>query len=302
MHYLRHLQSRNCKGEIIGVGTSPPLQSPMRLKYNFETIDLLDASRLEQVIKRYKPKFCVHLASMSSVALSWLNPNQSFTNNTNIFLNLVEAIRKYSPETRILSVGSSEQYGSGLVQGGLYAESDKLLPESPYAVARCSQEELGRVYIEGFGLDIVMTRSFNHIGPGQTDRFVISRFCRLFAQVLADGGEFLVLPTGDVQVIRDFVDVRDVVVAYDAILRGADTGSIFNVCSGRGVVLLEAINHLSDISGVRFRTEIDKSLLRPAENKIVVGSRQLLTAAFKWEPTIPMVTSLRDMLDYWRTH
>lgn len=300
-HYLSYLQDRNFKGEIVGIGTSPPLRRPAQLKYSFETLNLLNANRLEQVIKKYKPRFCVHLASMSSVALSWVNPNQSFTNNTNVFLNLVEAIRKYSPETRILSVGSSEQYGPGIVEGVLYAESDRLVPENPYSVARCAQEQLARVYIAGFGLDIVMTRSFNHIGPGQRERFVISRFCRLFAKALDDGAAFLVMPTGDLQVTRDFLDVRDVVVAYDAILHRADTGSVYNVCSGRGVLLFDVVNQLSEMSGVHFRTRIDESLLRPIENRMIVGSRKLLTTAFGWEPTIPLVISLSDMLRYWRT-
>jgi len=150
IHYLSYLQDRNFKGEIVGIGTSPPIQRPAQLKYSFETLNLLDANHLEQVIKKYKPRFCVHLASMSSVALSWHRLNESFTNNTNIFLNLVEAIREHSPETRILSVSSSEQYGSGIVKGDLYTESDKLVPGSPYSVARCSQEQLARVYIEGF--------------------------------------------------------------------------------------------------------------------------------------------------------
>jgi len=147
-----------------------------------------------------------------------------------------------------------------------------------------------------------MTRSFNHIVPGQMERFVISRFCRLFAQALDEGATFLVVPAGDLQVTRDFVDVRDVIVAYDAILRRADTGAVYNVCSGRGVLLFDVVNQLSEISGVGFKTRIDRSLLRPTENRMVVGSRELLTIAFGWEPTIPLVVSLSNMLGYWRTH
>jgi GDP-4-dehydro-6-deoxy-D-mannose reductase len=301
-HYLDYLHNTGLTEEVVGIGTTAPLNAPNDLRFSFIEINLLDAKKLGESIKKIRPRFCIHLASMSSVAASWVYPDKSFNNNTNIFLNLLEAVRHYSPETRILSVGSSEQYGEVSLQEESFMESDRLAPQSPYAVAKCSQEMIGQVYVESYELDIVMTRSFNHIGPRQSEHFAIAGFSRLFSQANNNGDELLVLPTGNIQVIRDFIDVRDVVSAYEAILRSAHPGAIYNVCSGRGVALANVITKLSEISGVRVEIETEPSRLRPSENNIVVGSHALLTNKLGWEPTIPLDQSLRDILKYWQAN
>ena len=139
-HYLKHLESIGCQRQIVGIGTTAPSTIPENIQFDFYTGNLLDADHLARTVKQTTPRFCVHLAAKSSVAASWSNPAESVLNNTNIFLNLVEAIRKHSPETRILSVGSSEQYGSRPNDDSPLKESDRLSPESPYAVAKCAQE------------------------------------------------------------------------------------------------------------------------------------------------------------------
>tara|TARA_Y100000588_G_scaffold393210_1_gene508044 strand:+ start:6885 stop:7835 length:951 start_codon:yes stop_codon:yes gene_type:complete len=301
-HYLEYLHNTGQTGEVVGIGTTAPLNAPKDLRFRFIDCNLLDAKTLGDSIKEIRPRFCVHLASMSSVAASWTYPDKSFHNNTSIFLNLVEAIRKYSPQTRILSVGSSEQYGALSLLAEYFTESDRLAPKSPYAVAKYSQELIGQIYVKNFELDIVMTRSFNHIGPGQAERFAVSGFSRLFAQAMNNGDDSLVLPTGNIQVIRDFIDVRDVVSAYEEILRGAHTGTVYNVCSGVGVALTSVINKLSEISGVISKTETERLRLRPSDNNVVVGSHAALTNELGWEPIIPLDQSLRDILKYWQAN
>ena len=148
----------------------PPRVQPTQFPFSFTKINLVKSNELAAIIRSVRSKFCVHLAAMSSVRDSWIHPEKSLINNTNIFLNLVEAIRLYSPETRLLSVGSSEQYEAKGKQSSPLSESDRLMPLNPYAVARCAQELLGRIYVTGFGLDILMTRSFNHVGPRQDSR------------------------------------------------------------------------------------------------------------------------------------
>jgi GDP-4-dehydro-6-deoxy-D-mannose reductase len=301
-HYLDYLHTTGLTEEVVGIGTTAPLNAPNGLRFRFIDCNLLDAKKIGESIKKIRPRICVHLASMSSVAASWTYPDKSFHNNTDIFLNLLEAVREYSPETRILSVGSSEQYGALSLPAEFFTESDRLAPQSPYAVAKYSQELIGQVYCESFELDIVMTRSFNHIGPGQAERFAVSGFSRSFAQAMNGGDELLVLPTGNIEVIRDFIDVRDVVSAYEAILRGAHTGTVYNVCSGVGVALSSVINKLSEISGVIARTETEQSRLRPSDNNVVVGSHAALTNELGWEPMIPLDQSLRDILKYWQAN
>ncbi len=298
-HYLDHLVKHGFSGAVVGIGTTPPVRSVKNLRFSFERINLLDSLELERAINNTRPKFCVHLASMSSVANSWREPLESFVNNTNTFLNLAESIRQYSPETRILSVGSSEQYGRRKSGGSPFVESDVFQPDSPYAIARCSQEWLAQVYADRYGLDIVMTRSFNHIGPGQSARFAISNFAKAFARAVVTQQKSLLLPTGDLNVVRDFLDVRDAVRGYEAILTRSASGSVYNVCSGLGIKLRKAIDKLSQVTGIGVETRTDESLVRPVEASIVIGSREALTNAFDWQPEISFDQSIADILQYW---
>jgi GDP-4-dehydro-6-deoxy-D-mannose reductase len=150
-HYLAFLAEKEDVVSVVGIGSSPPQQVSENLEFEFKTLNLLDANKLSALIEAVRPRYCIHLASMSSVAESWDRPAESFVNNTNIFLNLVESIRQKSPETRLLSIGSSEQYGPPKNQKKPLVESDVLRPESPYAVARCAQESLASVYVQSYG-------------------------------------------------------------------------------------------------------------------------------------------------------
>lgn len=283
--------------EIIAIDRAPAPATfpPVTRTY---ILDLLDLVSLVDVIAREQPERLVHLASLSSVGLSWHEPITSFTNNTNIFLNVLECVRKHSPKTRVLSIGSSEQYGL-VTQADLpLRETHPLRPLSPYAVARVAQEHLGDVYVRGFGLDIVATRSFNHLGAGQSSQFVISAIAKQFAELAR--GESDRIRVGTTSVIRDFLDVRDVVGAYLALLERGERGEVYNICSGRGTSVVEAIAMLADVAGVTPLIEIDPSLVRPVENAIVVGDHKKLTTAVGWTPTIRLEAALLAVYDSWR--
>jgi GDP-4-dehydro-6-deoxy-D-mannose reductase len=298
-HYLQHLAQTDFQGQIVGIGTTAPTGVPESLRFRFEETNLLDSEELSALLSRVRPQFCIHLAAMSSVAGSWVQPDKSFVNNTNIFLNLVEAIRKCSPETRVLSIGSSEQYGTQKDPAAPLTEGDPLNPRSPYAVARCAQEWLGKAYIAGYGMDIVMTRSFNHVGVHQNRRFVLSGFARMFAESLVKKNRVVPLTAGNLDIIRDFLDVRDVITAYEVVLRQATTGAIYNVCSGQGLRLFEAVKYLSSASGLRYDVALDKSLVRSVETPIVIGSREAITTQFGWRPVHTLQQSLADLLEHW---
>jgi len=262
-------------------------------------LDLLDLGAFEQVIARHRPDRLIHLASFSSVGFSWHEPIASFTNNTNIFLNVLECVRRQSPATRVLSIGSSEEYGLVTEADLPLRETSPLRPLSPYAVARVAQEHLGDVYVRGFGLDVVATRSFNHVGPGQSAQFVISGLAKQVAELAR--GERDRITVGTTSVIRDFLDVRDVVAAYLALLDRGARGEVFNICSGCGTSIADAIAMLGKIANVEPVLEVDPALVRPVENTIVVGDHAKLTAAVGWRPTIGLEQSLRDVYDHWAT-
>jgi len=269
------------------------------VSFDFEKVDLLSVKEIERVLYDFKPKFILHLASYSSVALSWKIPIASFNNNTNIFLNILEAIRKLNLDTRILSVGSSEEYGN---IDGTYLplrEDTPLNPTSPYAVARVSQELLSKVYVKGYGLDIVLTRSFNHIGPMQKDIFVVSSFAKQLIYIKKSNNQQGTLIAGDTSIIRDFCDVRDVVRAYHLLLHNGIRGEVYNVCSGVGTSLRDIIAHMADIISVKVHVKVDESLRRPDENMIIIGCNEKISRAVDWTPQYTLMQSLHEVLDYW---
>jgi len=272
------------------------------IRVDFEEVDLLDQDHIESIIFNFQPDYIVHLASYSSVAFSWKEPILSFRNNMNIYLNLLESIRKLNLPIRVLSIGSSEEYGN--VDEKLLPLTEAHIPRplSPYAVARVSQEMISKVYVDGYGLDIVMTRSFNHIGPFQKDIFVISSFAKQLVEIKKNGNSSSELVTGDTSIIRDFTDVRDVVVAYDLLLKKGKAGEIYNVCSGTGTSLNDVIGIMVKILDLNIHIRVNEKLVRPNDNKIIIGSNEKIKREVGWDKVIPLEKSLRDIIDYWQKY
>lgn len=296
-HLVRRIRTADTDAAIIAIDRSPPPDEFPEGVTSSHVIDLLKIEPLAELMRREKPDYLVHLASFSSVGYSWQEPQTSFTNNTNIFLNVLECVRRESPATRVLSVGSSEEYGLVAASDLPLRETAPLRPLSPYAVARVAQEQLGEVYVRGFGLDIVATRSFNHVGTGQSDRFVVSAIGKQFAEIVK--GTRDVLTVGTTTVVRDFVDVRDVVDAYCRLLSGGVTGEVYNICSGRGSTIGSVIELFSSLTNTRPRVTTDPALVRPVENEVVIGSHDKITGSVGWEPRHSLEDALRSVLDYW---
>lgn len=301
-HFLEYLEGLQKQVSVLGVDINAPdfgLDGLSHVQLDFEKMDLLDQEGTEKTISRFQPKYILHLASYSSVAFSWKNPVKSFQNNTNIFLNLLEAAHSVKTGIRIISVGSSEEYGDLTKGQAKFCEEDTLHPVSPYAVARVSQEMLSKVYAKGFGLDIVMTRSFNHIGPGQKEIFVVASFAKRLVEMKKSGTTSTKLMTGDISLIRDFVDVRDVVRAYDGLLKKGRKGEIYNICSGIGYSLRDIIEQLASILDMKVQIETDEGLIRPIDNKVIVGSNEKIKRDIGWTPGIPLQRSLQDVINFW---
>src|SRR4030042_108904 len=301
-HFLEYLETLHSPVSVLGVDIVPPdfgLDRLHHVQCDFEKMDLLDREGIEKIILQFQPNYILHLASYSSVAFSWQNPVNSFQNNTNIFLHVLEGVHSINSKVRILSVGSSEEYGDLVGDNALFHEEDALHPVSPYAVARVSQEMLSKVYAKGYGLDIVMTRSFNHIGPGQKEIFVVASFAKRLVEMKKEGAMSPKLMTGDISLIRDFVDVRDVVRAYDGLLKKGRKGEIYNICRGVGYSLKELVQQMASILDMEVLTETDERLIRPNDNKVIIGSNEKIKRDIGWAPEIPLQRSLEDVIDFW---
>ncbi len=302
-HFLEYLDRRYKTGEIevLGIDINQPRFSMQYSNFDcsFEELNLLNLKRLKHVVEAFMPDYILHLASFSSVAFSWKEPVLSFQNNMNIFLNLVEALKECNLECRLLSVGSSEEYGI-VSKGGLpLREEHALNPVSPYAAARVTQELLSKIYVDGFGLDIVMTRSFNHIGPYQDENFVVSSFAKQLMSIKHSGNHNAILYTGDVEIIRDFVDVHDVVRAYHELLLNGRRGEIYNICSGIGTSLRSIIEKMTSILEMKVEIEVKKEYLRPNDNPIIIGSSEKIERELNWKRKYSLDKSLKDILNYW---
>jgi GDP-4-dehydro-6-deoxy-D-mannose reductase len=291
-YLVRHLRARDVT--IVALDRQPAPAGFPAVDTSHQ-LDLGDVEAVAAVLAAARPDRIIHLASFSSVGFSWHDPVQSFANNTNIFLSLLEAVRRHAPNARVLSVGSSEEYG--VVEQLPLVETAALRPLSPYAVARVAQEHLGEVYTRGFGLDIVATRSFNHVGAGQSPQFVVSALGKQFAELAR--GRRATLEVGTTSVVRDFLDVRDVCTAYTGLLERGARGEVYNICSGTGTSIAGVIAMFAAIAGIAPRVETDPARVRPVENEQVIGSHAKLTAAIGWRPTIALADALRAIYDYW---
>lgn len=297
-YLLQYLSSLETAYEIFGISRTPiTIPSYKNLSIHLFEADLQNADLLRSIIEVANPDTIIHLASDSSVAYSWQKPIESFQNNTNIFLNLVEEVRQLNLKCRILSVGSSEEYGIVLPENLPLTEESPLSPISPYAVARVSQEMLSKVYTNGFGLDIVITRSFNHIGAGQKETFVISSFAKQIIELKL--GKRKSIDVGNIDIIRDFLDVSDVVKAYIYLLKYGRKGEVYNICSGKGYSLKQLIEIMMRLAGINSTVDVNPSRIRPSDNPIIIGSNKKIKDECNWQPEIAIEDSLSKMLAYW---
>jgi len=271
-----------------------------RLKIKFQSLNLLDYNHFESITCNFLPTRIIHLAALSSVGESWNKPVECFLNNTNIFLNLVEIIRTNNINCRILSVGSSEEYGNVDISSIPLLENSELKPVSPYAIARVSQEMLASYYVKTFDLDIILTRSFNHIGTRQRDTFVIPSIIKQLINGKKEGKKCIELFMGDVSIIRDFIDIRDVVRAYYLLFEKGIKGEVYNICSGKGETLEKIIYKIAKILNVEVKIISCQEKMRPNDNKVIIGSYQRMKECTGWNPAIPLEESFRDIIEYWK--
>ena len=306
-HIVHFLAEHHNNLEIHGISRSKPawdfvnIPSELLNGHHFHQADLNDIPKIKSIIEEIQPDYILHLAAQSSVAESWKTPVFSFMNNTNIFLNIIDTVRLNDNGARVLSVGSSEQYGIVSENDLPLSEDKPQCPANPYAVARVAQEHLARVYATGYGLDICCTRSFNHCGPGQTDRFVLSAIVKQFVKI-AHGAQEPIIHIGNGAIVRDFVDVHDVVGAYSLLLTQGTRGEVYNICSGQGRSIHDIVTLLSTLFGIRVQVHQEQSRIRPIDNPRIIGSYKKILKDFGWKPTIPFEQSMRSMYEYWDRH
>ena len=261
--------------------------------------DLRDLSSVRNLIEESRPDYIFHLAAQSFVPTSWHAPNETLSTNISGTLNIFEAVRASQCAPSIHVAGSSEEYGLVLPDETPVQEANPLRPLSPYAVSKVAADLLGYQYFQSYGQHIVRTRAFNHTGPRRGEVFVTSNFAKQVAEAEA-GVRPPVIKVGNLDAVRDFSDVRDIVRAYWMALEGGEPGEVYNIASGVGVTVRQVLDILLEFSGIEVRVETDQARLRPSDVPRLVGDSSKFRAKTGWQPQISLRQTLRDLLDFWR--
>ena len=261
--------------------------------------DVRDAAAVRRVLRDVRPDRIFHLAAQSYVPTSWLAPAETLGGNVLGQVNLFEAIRDLGLTPQVHIAGSSEEYGLVLPHEVPIREESPLRPLSPYAVSKVAQDLLAYQYWKSYRLHVVRTRGFNHTGPRRGEVFVSSSFARQVAEI-EKGRREPVVRVGNLDSIRDFTDVRDMVRAYWLALERGEPGEVYNICSGRGYSARQVLDILLDLANVKVEVREDPARMRPSDVPLLVGDGSKFRSVTGWEPTIPFEVTLKDLLEHWR--
>lgn len=259
-------------------------------------MDVSDPVAVETRLCEVRPHAIIHLAAVSSVATSFEQPELTYRVNYLGTRTVLEVTRRAAPNARVILVSTADLYGSTKPGSPPFDESSELRPRSPYARSKAAADLLGGVYADR-GLDVVRVRPFNHTGPGQTDTFVLPNFARQVASIEAGIAEPS-LRVGNLDSVRDFLDVDDVTDAYLRLLDPKVASGTYNVASGRGLRVGDALRTLLSLAHIDPRIEVVPELFRPTD--FAVGDATRLAAATGWQPSVPFDRTLERLLDHWR--
>lgn len=261
-----------------------------------EGLDIRDEVAVDALVEQVRPDSVLHLAAQSFVPRSFDDPRETFDINLVGTLNLLMSLKRSGFKGRMLYVSSGDVYGS--VPDNLLPvdESVPAAPRSPYAASKVAAEQLCLQWHRAEGLDVVVARPFNHVGPGQDARFVLPSLARQLVAI-AGGHQSPVIEVGDIDTTRDFTDVRDIVAAYAAMLERGIPGATYVIGTGRERRVRDLLDQMSAIAGVAPTIHQDPAKLRPAEQRRMAANASRLRSDTGWEPKIPIETTLRDILD-----
>ena len=268
-------------------------------KQNIHELNLLDAEQTKALVEKIQPDYVVHLAALSSASQSFSKPELTITNNVGAQVNLFEALIKLDKMPTTLIIGSAEEYGQMQDNAEPVTEETELRPLSPYAVSKIAQDYLGMQYFLTYGLPVIRIRAFNHTGERRPPTFVIPAFAKQIAEIEMDKRED-VMVVGDLSVTRDFTDVKDMVRAYELALLKCEPGEVYNVGSGRPVVIEELLNMLLSNTEKNITVRRDPKRFRPADVKVLVADNTKFKEATGWDSEIALEDTIKRVLDYWR--
>ncbi|BBI36182.1 GDP-mannose 4,6-dehydratase [Cohnella abietis] len=282
--------------EVMGISrTTSALNGQVTEKY---VCDIQEKSKLKKILGFYRPNYIIHLAGPAFIPHSFDKPEITYDVIFKGTLNLLESMRELKLASRLLYVSSADVYGSGLKS--VLSERDALEPANPYSTAKACSELLSKQFFYSYGTDVIIARPFNHTGPGQSADFVCSSFAQQVA-TMRDGLMKKQLVTGNIDVKRDFLDVRDVVEAYMALLNNGVSGQLYNVCSGQAVSIREIVKMLFRFADIEeYEIKVDSAKVRENDVALRVGDNKKIVTNVGWLPNYKIEQTIGDLLEYWR--
>lgn len=268
------------------------------IQANFPDFNLLNREQVESLVQQTQFRYIVNLAAISSVGASWNCPTDTMDVNVKGTLHLLEAVRKYSKGSKVLLIGSAEEYDSSVLAREnrvSLKETDPLCANNPYGISKIAQENFANLYRLRYGMNVVCTRSFNHTGVGQTENFVLPSFCKQVADIekTQKSGKILV---GNLDVWRDFSDVSDVVRVYRMLLEQENEFDVYNVGSGKAYHLKSLLEDvILKFASVQIDVVVDPEKVRPVEIQRLCADNSRVQ---KYWPGTDIVVTLRKMYDH----
>ena len=265
---------------------------------HFHEADLVDAKAINSVISEIRPDKIFHLAAQSYVPASFDYPAKTIEVNVIGTVNLLEAIVKARIDPIIHICSSSEVYGQVGKEETPIKETNPFRPSSPYAVSKVAEDRLGYQYNISYKLRTFITRAFTHTGPRRGEVFVVSAFAKQIAAIEL-GIQKPEIKVGNLDSVRTFLDVRDIVRAYWLLSEKASWGEVYNIGGKATMTIREMLNKLLSFSDISPAVVVDKNLLRPSDVTLQIPDTSKIEA-LGWKPTISFDKTLKDTLDYWR--
>lgn len=283
------------EGPVVG-WHRPDTTHPTMAGVSWTAVELLDRAAVAAAIRDLAPSAIYHLAGVPHVGDSWAHAEETLAGNVVGTLNLFDGLRAAGLAPRVLITSSATIYKPSTEA---LTEDAPVAPNTPYGTSKLAQEMVALGAWRDQGIPVVITRSFNHIGPLQSPAFAAPGFARQLARIEAG----LMPPTlmvGNLEALRDLSDVRDTVRAYRALMQRGHAGACYNVCSGTAVSMQAMLDGLRAHVRVPVTVTQDPARMRPADTPLVLGDRSRLTADTGWEPAYPLATTLADLVEYWR--
>lgn len=287
------------EGTVRPGGSSSPTGGRSGALVTLHPCDVRSPGGLADAVRKAKPDVVYHLAATTSVSEGETDPHGTMEVNLTGTLHLLEALRKEVPGALLVHISSSEVYGKVLPEENPVREGRPEAPVHAYGLSKLLSEQLVRFYERRHGVSAIILRPFNHIGPRQSDRFVCASFLKQLVSIEL-GRVSPVLRVGNLDPVRDFTDVRDMVEAYRLAAEHCESGSLYNIASGQGTSIADLLCRMLSLTDSRVEVREDPNRVRKTEIPVLIGDATPFTEKTGWQRRFALRETLRDTADYWR--